>query len=148
MHSCVLRECDIIVHHVHLLLSNLVSFCRVWNSAFNFIFPYKLTFLMGFGPCLCVCSLICLYSCVCVCACVCVWITGGLSSLFGSDFGSPPNSAMHTETCRSGLGIKVRPGKQCSNTPKTWLSAEFGIVLPVPWGHSQESPIMLIQTKQ
>ncbi|MEQ2162995.1 hypothetical protein GOODEAATRI_025747, partial [Goodea atripinnis] len=30
----------------------------------------------------------------------------GFSSLFGSDFGSQAYAAMHTETCRSGPGIK------------------------------------------
>ncbi|KAK2891836.1 hypothetical protein Q8A73_017501 [Channa argus] len=76
----------------------------------------------------------------------CPYCRGQAGLLFGSDFGSPMYSAMHMETCRSGPGIKVRPGKRCSNTLKTRLSAEFGIVLPVPRGQSQESPIMLIQT--
>lgn len=45
--------------------------------------------------------------------CVCV------SYLFGSGFGRHPHYAMHTETCRNGPGIKVRPGKQWRDTPQT-----------------------------
>lgn len=91
---------------------------------------------MGLGLCLCVFALVSVGWCVCMC----VWITGGFASLFGSHFGSLAYSAMHTETCRSGPGIKVRPGKRCRNTLRTCLSAEFGIVLGVPRGHSPESP--------
>ena len=62
--------------------------------------------------------------CVCArvreCVCVCVCESQGASlPCLASDFGSPPNSAMRTETCRSGPGIKVRPGKQCSSDPGT-----------------------------
>lgn len=83
-------------------------------------FPWKLTFMMVFGPCVCACVFTHVsFAEVCMC----------VLYLFGSDFGSHPYHAMHTETCRSGTGIKVRPGKQCRDTPKTWLSAEFGNVL-------------------
>lgn len=45
----------------------------------------------------------------------CVRVCVFASYLFGCNFGSRPYYAMHTKTCRSGPGIKVRPGKKKNN---------------------------------
>lgn len=71
-----------------------------------------LTFMMVVGPRACSCMRLprwvggWLRACVRVCVCVFA------SYLFGCNFGSRPYYAMHTKTCRSGPGIKVRPGKK------------------------------------
>lgn len=110
-------------------------------SAFFFGLVMSVNLCNGTWPVfVCVCSCVGCLVCVWVSVYLCVWITGGFASLFGSHFGSLAYSAMHTETCRSGPGIKVRPGKRCRITLRTCLSAELGIVLGVPRGHSPESP--------
>lgn len=84
-----------------IIVFNPDSFYMICNNLFSFPFPCKLTFEMGFGPCLCV------FTHVSVCCCVCESQGASLPCL------AQILAALRTLPCirkHAGVGLESRSG--------------------------------------